>query len=595
MVPGGDDAVSDGIGGRCVRFGDGVNTDVIIPGRYLVSIDPQELAEHAFEPLGPEVQQRLRAARVVVAGRNFGCGSAREQAASCLVGAGIVAVVAASFSRVFFRNAINTGLLAVECPEAVAATRDGDDVRVDVESGVVEVGGKRFAFPAYPESLRRILLAGGLIPHLREARPPQLSPARGKGASGPRTFAEKVLRGAAGEVLDVFPDLVMSHSASWRCIRALERLGRDDLYDPDRIAMVMDHISPARTSRTAADHRLCREFAARKGIRRFHDVEAGIAHTVLMELGDIRPGQVVIGTDSHSTIYGALGAFGTGVGFSEVTATWVTGSLWMRVPASLRVEIEGTMAPGVTAKDLMLRLIGDLTADGATYLSVEFHGTYVRGLSVSERMTLCNLAMELGAKNAYVPPDDVTRAYLAERGVGPDGYREVHPDANAAYQRSVPLDASALEPMVSCPHTVDTVRPLREVAGSRVDQVFIGSCANAKYDDLVEAAAVLKGRRVAPGVRLIVTPASREVVRRTVEDGVYSVLLDAGALITNPGCGACAGDGGVLADGEVCFSTANRNFQGRMGSYAAEIYLGSPAAAAATAVTGVITDPRQLT
>jgi 3-isopropylmalate dehydratase small subunit len=431
--------VSGGIGGRCVRFGDGVNTDVIIPGRYLVSIDPKELADHAFEPLGPEVQERLRAARVVVAGRNFGCGSAREQAASCLVGAGIVAVVAASFSRVFFRNAINTGLLAVECPEAAAAARDGDDVRVDVEGGVVQVGGERFAFPGYPESLRRILLAGGLIPFLKTSPPPQPSPARGEGASGQKTFAEKVLGGSVGEIRDVFPDLVMSHSASWRCIRALERLGRDELYDPDRIAMVMDRISPARTSKTAADHRLCREFATRKGIRRFHDVEAGIAHTVLMELGDIRPGHIVIGTDSHSTIYGALGAFGTGVGFSEVTATWVTGALWMRVPASLRVEIEGELPSGVTAKDLMLRLIGDLTADGATYLSVEFHGGHVRGLGVSERMTLCNLAMELGAKNAYVPPDDVTRAYLAERGVGPDGYREVHPDADAPYERVVRL------------------------------------------------------------------------------------------------------------------------------------------------------------
>jgi len=588
-------SASETTGGRSIRFGDGVNTDVIIPGRYLVSIDPKELAEHAFEPLGPEVQARLRAARVIVAGRNFGCGSAREQAASCLVGAGIAAVVAASFSRVFFRNAINTGLLAVECPAAVAAARDGDDVRVDVAGGFVEVGGARHPFPPYPESLRRILEAGGLIPYLRSAPPAGRSPAREGGVTGRgRTFAEQVLGGAAGEVLDVYPDLVMSHSASWRCIRALERLGRDDLYDPDRIAMVMDHISPARTSKTAADQRLCREFAARKGIRRFHDVEAGIAHTVLMENGDVRPGQVVIGTDSHSTIYGALGAFGTGVGFSEVTATWVTGCLWMRVPASLRVEIEGAFAPGVTAKDLMLRLIGDLTADGATYLSVEFHGGHVRGLSVSERMTLCNLAMELGAKNAYVPPDATTREYLAERGVPAGDYREVHPDPDAAYERVVHVDAAALEPMVSCPHTVDTVRPLREVAGSRVDQVFIGSCANAKYDDLVEAAAVLRGRHIAPGVRLIVTPASRQVVQRIVREGVYSALLDAGALITNPGCGACAGDGGVLADGEVCFSTANRNFQGRMGSYDAEIYLGSPAAAAATAVTGVITDPREL-
>lgn len=396
-----------------------------------------------------------------------------------------------------------------------------------------------------------------------------------------------------GQIVDVEPDLYMSHSASWRCIRALERLGTDRLYDPSRIAMVMDHISPARTAKTADDQRLCREFAARHGIAKFWDVDAGIAHLVLMEEGLVRPGMVIIGTDSHSTIYGALGAFGTGVGFSEVTATWVTGKLWMKVPGSLRVDIEGRMSPGVTAKDLMLWLIGQLTADGATYLSVEFHGSYPASLTVSERMTMCNLAMELGAKNAYVPPDDVTRAYLAERGVPPGAYEEVFPDPEAQYVRTVAVEVSQLEPQVACPHTVDNVRPIGEVAGTRVDQVFIGSCANAKYDDLVEAARILKGRRVAPGVRLLVTPASRQVVAQIVRDGTYAALLEAGALITNPGCGACAGDGGAMADGEVTFSTANRNFQGRMGSYRSEIYLGSPATAAATAVRGAITDPRE--
>jgi homoaconitate hydratase family protein len=414
------------------------------------------------------------------------------------------------------------------------------------------------------------------------------------------TFVEKVLARAAGlpevrpgQIVDVEPDLYMSHSASWRCIRTLERLGTDRLYDPSRIAMVMDHISPARTAKTADDQRLCREFAARHGITRFWDVDAGIAHLVLMEEGLVRPGMVIIGTDSHSTIYGALGAFGTGVGFSEVTATWVTGRLWMKVPGSLRVEVEGRMQPGVSAKDLMLWLIGRLTADGATYLSVEFHGGYPAGLTVSERMTLCNLAMELGAKNAYVPPDDVTRAYLAERGVPPGEYQEVLPDPGAGYVRTVYADVSGLEPQVACPHTVDNVHPIGEVAGTRVDQVFIGSCANAKHDDLVEAARILRGRRVAPGVRLLVTPASRRVASQIARDGVYADLLEAGALITNPGCGACAGDGGAMADGEVTFSTANRNFQGRMGSYRSEIYLGSPAAAAATAVRGVITDPRE--
>jgi homoaconitate hydratase family protein len=415
------------------------------------------------------------------------------------------------------------------------------------------------------------------------------------------TFAEKLLARAAGvsatrsgEVVDAYPNLIMSHAASWRCIRTLERLGTDRLFDPDRIAMVMDHNSPAYTAKTAGDQKLCREFAASHGIGKFYDVDAGIAHVVLMEAGHVRPGMLLIGTDSHSTIYGALGAAGTGVGFSEVAATWVTGYLWMRVPESVKVTVDGPLAPGVYAKDVMLKLIGELTADGATYCSVEFDGSFIRGLSVSERMTLCNLAMELGAKFAYVPPDEVTRGYLQARGVPRDGYDEIFPDLDAAYSLALRVAGPALSPQIACPHTVDNVRPVEEVAGKRVHQVFIGSCANAKYDDLAEAASILRGRHVAPGTRLIVTPASREVLQRAVADGIMTVLLESGALVTNPGCGACAGDGGVMADGEVTLSTANRNFRGRMGSYEAEIYLGSPAVAAATAVRGAIADPREL-
>lgn len=418
--------------------------------------------------------------------------------------------------------------------------------------------------------------------------------------SGGKTFAEKALaRGARlpevlpGQIVDVYPDLYMSNTASWRCIRTLEKMGTEKLYDLDRIAMVMDHISPAREVKNAVDQRLCREFAERKGIKKFYDVEAGIAHVVLIEEGHVRPGQVVIGTDSHSTIYGALGALGTGVGFSEITAVWVTGKLWMKVPESIKVVIEGPLARGISSKDVMLKLIGDLTADGATYCSVEFKGSYVNGLSISDRITLCNLAMELGAKNGCVPPDEVTRSYLAERGVRPADYTEIHADPDAAYIKTVTINGRELVPQIACPHMVDNVKPIDQVAGTRVNQVFIGSCANAKYEDLVEAARILKGRKVAPGVRLIVSPASKNIVARIVEEGIYSIFLQAGALLTNPGCSACAGDGGVMADGEVTLSTANRNFQGRMGSYNAEIYLGSPAVAAATAVRGVITDPRE--
>lgn len=416
-----------------------------------------------------------------------------------------------------------------------------------------------------------------------------------------KSFAEKVLARASGlseispgEIVDVYPDLYMSHMASWRCIRTMDRLGTDRLYDPDRIAMVMDHISPARTTKIADDQRLCREYAVRKGIKKFYDVNAGIAHVVLMEEGHIRPGMVVIGTDSHTTIYGALGAFGTGVGFSEITAAWVTGKLWMKMPESVKIIIEGPLAYGTSSKDVMLKLIGELTADGATYCSVEFHGSYTEGLSISDRMTLCNLGMELGAKNAFVRADEITRAYLAERGVPPGQYSEIHPDPDAVYVKSVTIDGRSLVPQIACPHTVDNVKPIDQVAGTKVNQVFIGSCANAKYEDLVEAAGILKGHKVAPGVRLLVSPASKGIIARIVKDGTYSILLEAGALLTNPGCSACAGDGGVMADGEVTLSTANRNYQGRMGSYNAEIYLGSPAVAAATAIRGVITDPREI-
>jgi 3-isopropylmalate dehydratase large subunit len=354
---------------------------------------------------------------------------------------------------------------------------------------------------------------------------------------------------------------------------------------------VMDHVSPAQTAKTAADHRLSREFADKMGIKNFYDVNAGIAHIVLMENGLVRPGELIIGTDSHSTIYGALGAFGTGVGFSEITAAWVTGKLWLRVPESIKIVIDGPLPAGTYPKDVMLKLIGDLTADGATYCSVEFHGSYVEQLTVSERMTLCNLAMEMGAKNAYVPTDRETERYLAEAGVDLSTIDPLLPDADAQYRQVVTVDGRALSPQIAIPHTVDNVVSVDEVAGMKLDQVFIGSCANAKYDDLAIAAKYLAGHKVAKGVRLVVTPASAKVMAKAAADGIITTLIEAGAMITNPGCGACAGNGGAMADGEVTLSTANRNFRGRMGSYQSSIYLSSPATAAVSAIRGVITNP----
>jgi 3-isopropylmalate/(R)-2-methylmalate dehydratase large subunit len=414
------------------------------------------------------------------------------------------------------------------------------------------------------------------------------------------TIAEKILAKKAGlssvspgQIVDAYPDLVMSHTATWRSVSVMEKAGATKLYDPDRIAIVLDHIAPAKTEKNAADQQKSRNFARQYGIRKFYDIDAGIAHLVLMEAGHVAPGDLIVGTDSHCTIYGSLGALGSGIGYTEVTSVWITGKLWMKVPESVRIGLDGSFPNGVCSKDLMLHLIGSLGADGCTYESVEFYGDMVSGLSVSERMTMTNLAMEMGVKCAFVPPDAKTCEYLKERLKG-RAYREVHSDPDAVFIREIHVDLSKLEPMVACPHEVQNTRPVGDVAGTRIDQVFLGSCANAKYEDLEVAAGILRGRRIHPRVRFIITPGSKQIMLEAMRTGVLAALIESGGTLTNPGCGACAGDGGILADGEVCLSTANRNFLGRMGSSKSEIYLCSPATLAASAVRGVISDPREL-
>jgi 3-isopropylmalate/(R)-2-methylmalate dehydratase large subunit len=410
------------------------------------------------------------------------------------------------------------------------------------------------------------------------------------------TIAQKILAAksgrstvAPGEIVEARPDLVMSHTATWRSISVMEKAGATKLHDPDRLAIVLDHIAPAKTEKNAADHRVCREFAQKHGVRRFYDVDAGIAHLVLMEAGQVAPGDLIVGTDSHCTIYGSLGALGTGIGYTEVASVWITGELWMKVPESFRINLSGRFPAGVYSKDLMLYLIGSLGADGCGYKSVEFYSG--APLSISERMTMTNLAMEMGVKCAFVPPDEETERYVRERNGA--RYSPVWADADAAYERVLNVDESSLEPMVACPHEVQNTKPVRQVAGTRIHQAFLGSCANAKYEDLEVAARILRGRRIQPGVRFLITPGSKQIMLEAARSGVLAALLEAGAMFTNPGCGACAGDGGVLADGEVCLSTANRNFLGRMGSSKAEIYLSSPATLAASAIRGAIADPRE--
>jgi homoaconitate hydratase family protein len=414
------------------------------------------------------------------------------------------------------------------------------------------------------------------------------------------TIAEKILAMKSGktsvrpgEIVDAYPDLVMSHTATWRSVSVMQKVGAAKLYDPDRLAVVLDHIAPAKTEKNATDQQVSRNFARTNGINKFYDVDAGIAHLVLMEAGHVAPGDLIVGTDSHCTIYGSLGALGTGIGYTEVASVWITGKLWMKVPETFKISLGGTLSPGVYSKDLMLYLIGSLGADGCGYKAVEFHGDATTGLSVSERMTMTNLAMEMGVKCAFVPPDAKTEEYLRGRLAPSKRYQPVFADADAVYEKELSVDLGQLEPMVACPHEVQNTKPVQAVQGTRIDQAFLGSCANAKYEDLEVAARILKGRRVHPNVRLIITPGSKEILLEASKTGVFQTLLESGGMFTNPGCGACAGDGGVLADGEVCLSTANRNFIGRMGSSKAEIYLSSPATLAASAIKGVVSDPRE--
>lgn len=414
-------------------------------------------------------------------------------------------------------------------------------------------------------------------------------------ASRPQTMAEKILSRRSGQtvyagdlaVVDVDQVMVVDSIAQ----SFIERMQRDlDALPkhPERVSIVIDHVAPASTVSVAQAQKEAREYAAATGVRLF-DVGRGICHQVLMEEGLARPGWIVLGSDSHSTTYGAVAAFGTGMGATDIALAAASGKTWLRVPESVKVTFTGELRPGVTAKDAALEMIRRLGADGATYQSIEMHAgdRFTRG----ERMTLANLCVEAGAKVGLVVPGG---EILTEYGYDiPDW---VYPDAGAAYVQEINIDLSALNPRMSAPSEVDNVHDVAELRGLKVDQVFIGTCTNGRIEDLHAAADVLRGRQVAPGTRLLVIPASSQVLEEALTDGTLLTLQRAGAVMGTPGCGPCMGrHQGVLAPGEVCVSTSNRNFIGRMGDKDAKIYLASPAVAAATAVMGRIALPQDLT
>lgn len=410
-----------------------------------------------------------------------------------------------------------------------------------------------------------------------------------------QTLAEQILSRAAGypvyagDVATVQVDVVMMHdSLAPSIIRVLhQELGAERVWDAERVAVVIDHVAPAASVQTAEHQAKLRRWVREQGIRHFFESGRGISHQVLVEEGLAQPGMLIPGSDSHSTAYGSVGAFGTGMGTTDIALAVATGCTWMRTPATLLVRALGDgFRPGVSAKDLALRAIRTVRADGATYASVEWHGAEF--LSLGDRMTLATLSIEMGAKAGIVPPTGPAAA-----GLRTPAWLAVQPGAN--YSRVVEIDLATLEPQISAPHLVDNVLDLNELGHIQVDVVYLGTCTNGRYEDMAAAARLLRGRRLANGLRMIVVPASSEALRQAADDGTLSALLAAGATIGTPGCGACIGRHmGVLAPDEVCLFTGNRNFRGRMGSPQANIYLASPEVAAATALTGYITHPQEV-
>ena len=398
---------------------------------------------------------------------------------------------------------------------------------------------------------------------------------------------------APDEIVVAQVDLAMSHENGDLVRKSFIEIGAPQVWDASKIVLIFDHRVPAESEKTATTHKAVREFAAAQGIRNFYDVgRGGICHQVLPENGHVRPGMVVVGTDSHTCTHGAFGAFATGIGATEMAGVWTEGTLWFKVPATIRIVVDGEFRPWISAKDLILHIIGRLGAAGADYRAVEFDGPTIRRMTVASRMVLANLSMEMGAKVAFAPVDRTLLDWLRPRTAEP--LEKIGPDADARYERVLHIDAGEdlPEPQIACPHAVDNVKPLSELGDVPVHQAVLGSCTNGRLEDLEIAARILEGSKVHPRTRLVVIPASQQIYREAMRLGYLDTLVAAGGMIAPPGCGPCVGvHQGILAAGEACVSSTNRNFIGRMGSKDSKVYLASPAVVAASAVAGRLEHP----
>ena len=413
------------------------------------------------------------------------------------------------------------------------------------------------------------------------------------------TLAEKILSQRvgrevrAGEIVVCDVDVALTQDGTGPlAVRQLQRIGLEKAARPKSTILFIDHAAPSPRKELSNDHILLRSFARKTGCK-LSDVGEGVCHQLIAE-DYAAPGKVIIGADSHTCTAGALAAFATGMGSTDVAIGMALGKTWFRVPETYQIRVTGELPSGVFAKDLILHLIGLIGADGATYKALEFTGSVIANMPMWERLTLSNMAVEAGAKVGLIASDEVTKAYLIAQGRGEE-FKPLQADADACYERVITIDAGRLEPTLAAPHTVDNTHPVTELAGTAIDQVFIGSCTNGRLEDLAIAASIMRGKRVAPNVRCIVVPASRKILLEALKAGYVETLVEAGAIILAPGCGPCVGvHEGILGDGEVSLNASNRNFQGRLGNPHGFIYLGSPAVAAASALTGVITDPREV-
>ncbi|HDM67352.1 MAG TPA: 3-isopropylmalate dehydratase large subunit [Thermoplasmatales archaeon] len=416
------------------------------------------------------------------------------------------------------------------------------------------------------------------------------------------TFAEKILARyggkkevVPGEIVTVKPDHLLMHDNTAAIVGKIQpELKEYGVFSSDLPIIVIDHVVPAASEKTAENHKKIRDFVRKYHITHFYDIGEGICHQVVVEKGLALPGTLILGSDSHTCSYGALNVFSIGIDRTEAASLLLTGETWLKVPQSIKIVLKGRLRDRVYAKDLILHIIGDVTASGATYCSVEYHGE-TQQFSIDDRFTIANMGVEMGAKNAVFFVDDVTKSYLESIGVPSTAYNPVYPDEDAEYMRTLEYSLEEVEPMVACPHTVDNVKPAKDLEDIDIQQCLIGTCTNGRVTDFQVAAEILRGKKIHSNVRLLLLPASRRILEETLKLGVMQTLIEAGGILLPPGCGPCLGaHQGVLAPGERCLSTANRNFKGRMGSREAEIYLASPATVAASALYGRITDPREV-